>query len=79
MLTSFLTIHQYATGEFEVTDERLGVYLPTEHLDNPKGYAADQPGQDARKFDPRLRPPVDPRELEIDPRTGMKNYLANEK
>lgn len=61
-----------------MTDERLGVYLCTEHIDNPKGYASDQPGQDARKFDPRLRPPVDPRELEIDPRTGMKNYIANE-
>ena len=70
--------HGYATGEFEVTDERLGVYLCTEHIDNPKGYASDQPGGDARKFDPRLRPPVDPRELEIDPKTGMKNYIANE-
>lgn len=70
--------HGYATGEFEVTDERLGVYLCTEHIDNPKGYASDQPGGDARKFDPRLRPPVDPRELEIDPRSGMKNYIANE-
>ncbi|KAL8278714.1 hypothetical protein RQP46_008783 [Phenoliferia psychrophenolica] len=71
--------HGYATGEFEVTDERLGVYLCTEHIDNPKGYAADQPGGDARKYDPRLRPPVDPRELEIDPETGMKNYIANER
>ncbi|KAK4705310.1 hypothetical protein P7C70_g893, partial [Phenoliferia sp. Uapishka_3] len=71
--------HGYATGEFEVTDERLGVYLCTEHIDNPKGYAADQPNGDARKFDPRLRPPVDPRELEIDPETGMKNYIANER
>jgi len=33
---------------------------------------------DARAFDPRLRGPVDPRELQIDPRTGMKNYIANE-
>lgn len=65
----------YATNEFEVTKERLGCYLPTEHIDNPKGYGD---GQDARKFDPRLRGPVDPRELEIDPRTGMKNYIANE-
>ncbi|CEQ40366.1 SPOSA6832_01974, partial [Sporobolomyces salmonicolor] len=59
----------------QVTEERLGVYLCTEHIDNPK---ADQPGGDARHVDPRLRPPVDPRELEIDPRTGMKNYIANE-
>ncbi|SDA01330.1 BZ3500_MvSof-1268-A1-R1_Chr10-1g02585 [Microbotryum saponariae] len=77
MALGFLA-HGYATGEFEVTDDRLGVYSTTEHIDNPKGYAADQPGGDARRFDPRLRPPVDPRELEIDPRTGMKNYIANE-
>ncbi|KAM0787789.1 hypothetical protein ACM66B_003843 [Microbotryomycetes sp. NB124-2] len=77
MALGFLA-HGYATGEFEVTDERLGVYEPVQHIDNPKGYAADQPGGDARRIDPRLRPPVDPRELEIDPRTGMKNYIANE-
>lgn len=89
MALAFLAMG-YGTGEFEVTEERLGVYLPVEHIDSPKvraetvttgpdadirvvqGYAADQPGGDARKFDPRLRPPVDPRELEIDPRTGMK-------
>ncbi|EPQ30443.1 uncharacterized protein PFL1_01969 [Pseudozyma flocculosa PF-1] len=74
MLLGFLA-HGYATAEFEVTDERLGTYLPEEHLDNPKGYAD---GKDARQFDARLRGPVDPRELEIDPRSGMKNYLANE-
>ncbi|KAE8236408.1 hypothetical protein A4X13_0g9163, partial [Tilletia indica] len=67
--------HGCVTEEFQVTDERLGVYLPTEHIDNPKGYAD---GKDARQFDPRLRGPVDPPELEIDPRSGMKNYIANE-
>ncbi|ERT00180.1 hypothetical protein HMPREF1624_03549 [Sporothrix schenckii ATCC 58251] len=66
----------YATEEFEVTEERLGVYRPEEHIDNPLGYAD---GEDARKFDPRLRGPVDPRELEIDTDTGMKNYIANER
>lgn len=44
-------------------------------LDNPKGYGE---GEDARKFHPDLRPPVDPKELEIDTKTGMKNYIANE-
>lgn len=67
--------HGYATEEFEVTEERLGVYRPEEHIDNPLGYAD---GEDARKYDKRLRGPVDPRELEIDPNTGMKNYIANE-
>ncbi|KAJ7705120.1 Het-C-domain-containing protein [Mycena metata] len=66
----------FATEEFQVTPERLGVYLPVEHIDNPKGYAEKE--GDARRFHPLLRPPVNPRELEIDLRTGMKNYMASE-
>lgn len=66
----------YATGEFEVTAERLGVYRPEEHIDNPKDYADNE---DARKFDPRLRGPVTDIELAVDPETGMKNYIANER
>lgn len=41
-----------------------------------KDYADNQ---DARKFDPRLRGPVTEDELAIDPHTGMKNYIANER
>ncbi|KAG5458600.1 MAG: heterokaryon incompatibility protein HET-C [Olpidium bornovanus] len=67
--------HGYATEEFEVTEQRLGCYRCEEHIDNPKGYAD---GQDARQHHPGLRGPVDPRELEVDPRTGLKNYIANE-
>ncbi|KAF2152286.1 heterokaryon incompatibility Het-C [Myriangium duriaei CBS 260.36] len=65
----------YATEEFEVTEARLGCYRPEEHIDNPKDYADNQ---DARQYDKRLRGPVRREELEIDPRTGMKNYIANE-
>lgn len=61
-----------ATDEFEVTRERLGCYTHVEHIDNPKGY-----DDNAKDIDTRLRGPVDPQELEIDPRTGMKNYIAN--
>ncbi|TGJ84253.1 hypothetical protein E0Z10_g4537 [Xylaria hypoxylon] len=71
---SFLA-NGYATEEFEVTSERLGVYRPEEHIDNPLGYADDK---DAREFDRRLRGPVMPEETQIDPHTGMKNYIANE-
>ncbi|KAH8812021.1 heterokaryon incompatibility protein Het-C-domain-containing protein [Xylogone sp. PMI_703] len=71
---SFLSFG-YATGEYEVTEERLGVYRPEEHIDNPKDYADNI---DARTFDPRLRGPVQPRELEVDMNTGMKNYIAND-
>ncbi|KAL4753360.1 hypothetical protein BDW72DRAFT_191046 [Aspergillus terricola var. indicus] len=67
----------YGTKEFEVTTERLGCYQPTEHIDNPLGYAE---GEDARDYDRRLRGPVDEeRELAIDPKTGLKNYIANER
>ncbi|EWC43392.1 hypothetical protein DRE_07708 [Drechslerella stenobrocha 248] len=60
----------FATEEFEVTKER------EEHIDNPKNYADNL---DARAYDIRLRPPVMPVELAIDPETGMKNYIANER
>ncbi|KAJ5481000.1 hypothetical protein N7539_006894 [Penicillium diatomitis] len=71
----FLTFG-YGTAEFEVTTERLGCYQPTEHIDNPLGYAE---GADARHYDRRLRGPVDEeRELSIDTRTGLKNYIASE-
>ncbi|CAO1605666.1 hypothetical protein XANCAGTX0491_009172 [Xanthoria calcicola] len=66
----------YATKEFEVTTERLGCYRPEEHIDNPKDYADNI---DARQYDRRLRGPVDERrELAIDPRTGLKAYIATE-
>ncbi|KAL8692072.1 MAG: hypothetical protein Q9218_002831 [Villophora microphyllina] len=63
----------YATRQFEVSAEALGVYRPEEHMDNPKGYPSD-----AQKLDPRLRGPVQAKELELDADTGMKNYIANE-
>lgn len=62
----------FATDEFDVTRERLGCYTHVEHIDNPAGYA-----DNAKDIDQRLRGPVDPKELEIDPTTGMKNYIAN--
>ena len=57
----------YATEEFEVTSDRLGVYRPEEHIDHPAGYAD---GVDARQYDARLRPPVDPEEIAVDTETG---------
>ena len=66
----------YGTAEFEVTRDRLGCYRPEEHIDNPKDYADNI---DARQYDRRLRAPVDERrELSVDPRTGLKSYIASE-
>lgn len=73
---AFLTFG-YGSGEFEVTAERLGCYRPEDHIDNPKDYADNV---DARQYDRRLRGPIDERaELSIDPESGMKNYIANER
>ena len=79
----------YATREFEVTTERLGLYRPEEHVDNPKGYDSNlgtalstsptSTGENVAEQRTRegLRPPVHPSELDIDPNTGTKNYIAN--
>jgi hypothetical protein len=67
----------YGTREFEVTTDRLGCYRPEDHIDNPKDYADNL---DATQYDTRLRGPVDERvELAVDPQTGLKNYIANER
>lgn len=67
----------FGTKEFEVTAARLGCYRPEDHIDNPKDYADNE---DATQYDTRLRGPVNERvELAIDPETGMKNYIANER
>jgi len=42
-----------------------------------RGYAEKE--GDARQFHVKLRPPVEPRELEIDPRNGMKVIGSTEK
>jgi hypothetical protein len=47
---------------------------PPDTISNPKDY---NDNEDARVFDKRLRGPIRPVELEIDPSTGMKNYIAN--
>lgn len=46
-----------------------------QHIDNPKGYGE---AEDPKRYHPKLRARCDPRELEIDLRTGMKNYIAND-
>jgi len=75
-LLSFMTFG-FGTQEFEVTAERLGVYRPEEHIDNPKNYADDL---DATTYNKRLRGPVDESiELSVDERTGMKSYIASER
>ena len=57
---------------YDVTEQRLGVYRPEEHIDNPAGL------EDGRCKDGDLRGPVLPADLEIDPGTGMKRFIASQ-
>ena len=57
---------------FDVTEQRLGVYRPEEHIDNPAGL------EDGRCKDSDLHGPVLPADLEIDPATGMKRFIASQ-
>ncbi|KAJ2892989.1 heterokaryon incompatibility protein het-c [Zalerion maritima] len=75
-ILGFLTFG-YGSREFEVTADRLGCYRPEEHIDNPKNYADNE---DARQYDRRLRGPIDEgTELAVDPETGLKNYISNDR
>jgi hypothetical protein len=66
-------IDQRSTCELIETNQDSSI--DTNVRDNPKHYNDDK---DAREFDPRLRGPPREAELAVDPRTGMKNYIANE-
>jgi hypothetical protein len=59
---------------YKVTRERLGVYRPTEHIDNPKNN--NPKPADPRTIDPDFEPLPSPQLLEIDPATSMKRYIA---
>ncbi|MGV8918209.1 MAG: HET-C-related protein [Pseudomonas sp.] len=60
---------------FRVTQDKLGVYRPRQHIDNPKvenPQPADPTSRDA-DFEPWVMP-ADP-VLDIDPQTSMKRYF----
>jgi hypothetical protein len=62
-------------SRFLVTPERLGVYRPAEHIDNPKAVnpSPANPKERDEDFEDWILP-GDPR-LEVDPDTSMKRYL----
>ena len=60
---------------FTVTPEKLGVYRPSEHLDNPK--PANDKRTDPQSIDADFEDWVAPGDasLQVDPETSMKRYL----
>jgi hypothetical protein len=61
------------TALFKVTPQKLGVYRPEEHIDNPHGI------EDKTGDDKDFRNKCTEAEVAIDPATGMLNYIANRK
>ena len=45
----------FATDEFDVTDEALGVYRPEEHIDNPRGYGGTMSASEIHNLHSHLR------------------------
>ncbi len=60
----------HASGIFHVTLANCGVYRPEEHIDNPQGIT------DGSAIDPLFHGPVAPGEIDVDPNTGVKAYIA---
>ncbi|WNG53887.1 hypothetical protein F0U59_03095 [Archangium gephyra] len=58
---------------FAVTPQKLGVYRPEEHIDNPHGI------EDKSGDDKDFRKKCTEAEVDIDKTTGMLNYIANRK
>lgn len=60
---------------FRVTDARLGVYRPTEHIDNPRVEppVPFDPAERDRDFEPWVLP--EDETLQVDPQTSMKRYI----
>jgi type VI secretion system secreted protein VgrG len=59
---------------FKVTKERLGVYKPVEHIDNPTNN--DPKAGDPRKVDTDFQAPASKTDLAVDPATSMKRYVG---
>lgn len=71
----FSDLRQLAPEHFTVTEEKLGVYLPSEHIDNPKVTNPDP--QDPKTRDADFEPWVLPGAalLEVDYERSMKRYI----
>jgi hypothetical protein len=71
----FGRLRKTAPHHYRVTPEMLGVYRPSEHIDNPKSSGSDT--SDPRLRDPDFEPLVLPGDplLEVDYDTSMKRYL----
>lgn len=73
----FVDLRMRYPNEMKVTPEKLGVYRPTEHIDNP--LVTDPPFPDPKVRDPDFEAwvlPGDP-SLGADRATSMKRYIGN--
>ncbi|WP_397449997.1 HET-C-related protein [Pseudomonas sp. NA-150] len=71
----FWNQNQVRPDYFKVTQDKLGVYRPSQHIDNPK--VVDPQPADPTSRDPDFEPWVMPGDpvLEVDPATSMKRHI----
>lgn len=73
----FADLRLQDSASFTVTRELLGVYRPSEHIDNPRTEppAAFDPAERDADFEPWVM--AGDKRLQVDPETSMKRYLQD--
>ncbi|MFL4598888.1 HET-C-related protein, partial [Stenotrophomonas maltophilia] len=74
--SEFYALRRGNYRNYGVTTDRLGVYRPSEHIDNPKNIKPSPP--DPRTIDPDFEPWITPGSdlLKVDPNRSMKRYIV---
>jgi hypothetical protein len=62
--------------DYKVTPARLGVYRPSEHIDNPKVTDRNAPDPTTRDLDFEVAVMAGSPQLEVDYQTSMKRYIS---
>jgi hypothetical protein len=63
-------------ADYKVTPARLGVYRPSEHIDNPKVTDRNAPDPTSRDLDFEVAIMAGSPQLEVDYQTSMKRYIS---
>jgi hypothetical protein len=74
-IKQFTSMREQMPSDFTVSPERLGVYRPSEHIDNPRSTASNAPDPTTRDPDFEQLVLTGNPLLEVDHETSMKRYI----
>lgn len=72
----FGELRRQPTSDYKVTPARLGVYRPSEHIDNPKVTDRDAPDPTTRDLDFEVAIMAGSPQLDVNYQTSMKRYIS---